>query len=138
MPCVAFSETRLFLMPTKKSLDQIAAMIMAKRRETGLGVRAAALAAGVNPATMSRLERRSTPNLPDSSTLKKLAQWMAISLEELLGIDVPSPGNAPTPSTPEVVEVHLRADHKLDPDKAEALAKMFKILYQNAINETSS
>lgn len=124
-------------MQTKKSLDKIATMIMAKRRETGLGVRAAASAAGINPATMSRLERRATPNLPDSSTLKKLAQWMSVSMEELLAVDEPSQGNAPTPSTPEIVEVHLRADHKLDPEKAATLAKMFKYLYQNAINETS-
>ena len=123
-------------MPTNAALDRIASLIMAKRRESGLGVRAAAADAKINAATISRLERRMTPNLPDSSTLKKLSVWLGVSLEDLLGANAPNPGGAPTPSTPEVVEVHLRADHKLDPEKAEALAKMFKILYQNAVNET--
>lgn len=123
-------------MPTNEALDRIASLIMAKRRESGLGVRAAATAAEVNAATISRLERRLTPNLPDSSTLRKLSDWLGVSLEDLLGAKAPKRGNAPTPSTPEVVEVHLRADHKLDPEKAEALAKMFKILYQNAVNDS--
>ncbi len=124
-------------MPANESLDRIAALIMAKRRETGLGVRAAAAAATINAATMSRLERRATPNLPDSSTLKKLSQWLSVGLEDLLALSKTEPGNSPVPTVPEVVEVHLRADHKLDPEKAEALARMFKILYQNAVNETS-
>ena len=122
-------------MPANESLDRIAALIMAKRRETGLGVRAAAAAAAINAATMSRLERRATPNLPDSLTLKKLSQWLSVGLEDLLAVSKTAPGNAPVPTVPEVVEVHLRADHKLDPEKAEALARMFKILYQNAVNE---
>jgi hypothetical protein len=119
-------------------LDRIAALIMAKRRETGLGVRAAAEAAKINAATMSRLERRVTPNLPDSATLQKLSVWLEMSLQDLLGVPEPVEGGSPVPSVPEVLEVHLRADHKLSAEKAETLARMFKILYQNAINEPSS
>ena len=119
-------------MPFADPLQHIAALIKAKRRETGLGVNAAADAADINASTLSRLERRVTPNLPDSKTLKKLASWLSISLEELLAIPEHE-GTAPTPSTPEVVEVHLRADRKLEPDKAKALAEMFKILYENAV-----
>jgi transcriptional regulator with XRE-family HTH domain len=122
-------------MPTNAALDRIASLIMAKRRESGLGVRAAAADAKINAATISRLERRLTPNLPDSSTIKKLSDWLSVSIEDLLGANVPDSGSAPTPSTPEVVEVHLRADHKLGPEKAEALANMFRILYQNAVQE---
>ena len=118
-------------MPQPAPLEKIAMLIKAKRRESGLGVNAAAAAAGINAATLSRLERQVTPSLPDSSTLKKLAVWLAVSLEELLAVPK-SEGRAPVPSTPEVVEVHLRADKKLDPEKARALAQMFKILYENA------
>lgn len=76
-----------------------------------------------------------TPNLPDSATLKKLAFWLGVTLEHLLALKAPKPGSSPTPSTPEVIEVHLRADHKLRPDQAETLSKMFKMLYQNVVNE---
>ena len=125
-------------MPTLPAdpLARIAALIMAKRRETGLGVRAAAKAADVNAATLSRLERQMTPNLPDSATLKKLAAWLGVTFEYLLAIESPRLGGSPTPSLPEVIEVHLRADHKLTPEKAETLAKMFKMLYQNVTNGT--
>lgn len=122
------------MLPTKP-LDRIAALIKAKRRQTGLGVRAAAKAADVNPATMSRLERRITASLPDSTTLTKLATWLEVSLSYLLGTSEPADDSQVQPSLPEVVEVHLRADHKLSAEKAEALASMFKILYQNAVSE---
>ncbi len=122
------------MLPTKP-LDRIAALIKAKRRQTGLGVRAAAKDAEVNAATLSRLERRVTPNLPDSSTLTKLATWLGVSIGHMLAAPEPGNGLSVQPSLPEVVEVHLRADHKLSADKADALAKMFKILYQNAVNE---
>jgi transcriptional regulator with XRE-family HTH domain len=122
------------MLPTKP-LDRIAALIKAKRRQTALGVRAAAGAAKVNPATLSRLERRVTPNLPDSATLKKLAVWLEVTIEYLLAAPEPAAGDTVLPSTPEVIEVHLRADHKLSAEKADTLAKMFKILYQNAVNE---
>jgi transcriptional regulator with XRE-family HTH domain len=132
--CFEYSTKSVILvgMPFPDPLQRIAALIKAKRRESGLGVNAAAADAGINAATLSRLERRVTPNLPDSSTLKKLASWLSVSLEELLAIPA-SDGTAPIPSTPEVVEVHLRADRKLEPEKAKALAEMFKILYENAV-----
>jgi len=117
-------------------LDRIAALIKAKRRETGLGVREAASKAQVNASTLSRLERRVTSNLPDSSTLKKLSAWLNVSLEELVAAPDVEDDAKPSPSLPEVVEVHLRADHRLSPEKAQTLARMFQILYQNSINES--
>lgn len=115
-------------------LDRIAALIMAKRRDTKLGVRAAALKAEINAATLSRLERRLAPNLPDSSTLQKLSKWLGVSLQELLGSPTTKQKNAPTPSTPDVFEVHLRADKKLSAEDAETLSRMFRLLYENTVN----
>jgi hypothetical protein len=37
---------------------------------------------------------------------------------------------APESSTPELVEVHLRADKNLSPEAAKALAQMFKAIYE--------
>lgn len=112
---------------------RISALIKAKRRETGLGVRAAATASGVSAATLSRLERGVSPNLPDTGTLAKLANWLGTSVNDLLATGGKQPvGHELEATTPEVVEVHLRADKNLAPETADALAKMFKVLYENA------
>lgn len=115
-------------MSSKKAVARIGALIKAKCRECGLGLRAAAEECGVSPSTLSRLERSKTASLPDSETLAKLAMWLNVTVGELLTEPAPE-GEAPALSTPEVVEVHLRADKRLSPKTAEALARMFKMLY---------
>lgn len=111
--------------------DRISLRIKAKRRETGQGLREAAAEAKISPATLSRLERGASPTLPDAGTLTKLADWLGISLSELLG-DGKSGAKAVQAknSTPELVEVHLRADKNLTPESARALAQMFKAIYE--------
>ena len=117
---------------------RISALIKAKRRETGLGVRAAAGKCDVSAATLSRLERGISPNMPDTGTLTKVAAWIGVSLNELFSSEKPSgKSNAPQTTTPEVVEVHLRADKNLPPKTADALAKMFKVLYDQASQQKS-
>jgi len=113
--------------------DRISLLIKAKKREKDLGVREAARAAGVSAATLSRLERGVSAALPDLGTIKKLAAWLEVSVDELLGSKRPSRKlKPPVASTPEVVEVHLRADKNLTPQTARALANMFKALYDQA------
>jgi transcriptional regulator with XRE-family HTH domain len=130
-----YAESMLPTTPQKR----ISALIKAKRREGGLGVRAAAAASGVSAATLSRLERGITPNLPDAGTLTRLANWLGVTLNELLATGgKPSGEKRPETTTPEVVEVHLRADKNLSPETAEALAKMFKVLYDNATTPKST
>jgi transcriptional regulator with XRE-family HTH domain len=107
---------------------KLAALIMAKRREENIGLRAAAQESGVSPSTLSRLERGNLPKLPDTETLTKLAVWLNISLDKIL-IQSKSNVETPTPTTPEIVEAHLRADKNLSSDTAKALADMFKSLY---------
>jgi transcriptional regulator with XRE-family HTH domain len=122
----------------KNPQKRISALIKARRRETDLGVRAAAEACGISAATLSRLERGISPNLPDTGTLTKLATWLGSSLNELLLPEESSSGStAPQTTTPEVVEVHLRADKNLPPKTAEALSKMFKVLYEQATQHKS-
>ena len=114
----------------------ISLLIKAKRRKTGLGVREAADECGISAATMSRLERGGNPQLPDASTLTKLANWLRVSVADLLkhkesGVHAPEPEE----NMPEFVEVHLRADKNLSPETADALAKMFRQLYDNVANK---
>jgi len=117
-------------MPSRKTLARIGAMIKARRRERGLGLRAAATECAVSPSTLSRLERGGATSLPDADTLTKLASWLGTTVSALLSEkdDALSP-KQPALSTPEVVEVHLRADKRLSPKTADALARMFQILY---------
>lgn len=78
-------------------------------------------------STISRLENGATP---DIGNVPILARWLGIPLNQIAW-----PGQAGEQvveaDTPAVVEVHLRADRKLDPDAAEALASMFRMLYDN-------
>jgi transcriptional regulator with XRE-family HTH domain len=117
-------------MDSNAVLSNLPALIKAKRRENGLGLRAAAQETGVSPSTLSRLERGISTTLPDTDTLTKLALWLNISLDKILIQDKSrTDAEVPQPTTPEIIEVHLRADKNLSSDTAKALAEMFKMLY---------
>ena len=123
-------------MTHQPSLARLAALVKAKRRELNLSLREVARLSGISPSTLSRLERGIAPALPDAETLEKIAQWMGVPVDELIA--APSPGQPPLNrsgqvpelSTPEVVEVHLRADKNLSPQTARALAELFKLAYE--------
>lgn len=113
--------------------NRISLLIKAKKRKTGLGVREAARDAKISAATFSRLERGLAATLPDVATLEKLSKWLGTTLDELLGEKKGRTKiSTADVSTPDLVEVHLRADKNLTPDTAKALAEMFKTLYQHA------
>jgi transcriptional regulator with XRE-family HTH domain len=119
-------------MPAKRPQDRISLLLKAKRDETGLGVREAAKAARISAATFSRLERGISATLPDVTTLEKVARWVGVTLGDLIGEEAEPAGAGPKASTPDVVEVHLRADKHLTPETAKALAQMFRAVYQQA------
>lgn len=112
---------------------RIALAIKAKRRASYLGVRDAAKECGISAATLSRLERGAFSNLPDATTLTKLAGWLHTSVSELLQEEeLLMKGLTPQSTVPEIVEVHLRADKNLSPKTAKALSDMFRALYEQA------
>ncbi|WP_449420517.1 helix-turn-helix domain-containing protein [Phormidium nigroviride] len=123
-------------MTYESALARISALVKAKRREKKLGLRAAASECGLSPSTLSRLERGASSSLPDADTLAKLANWLEVSVGFLL-LEQGKEGDEDGPelTTPEVVEVHLRADKRLSPKTAEALAEMFRILYEQFTQE---
>jgi transcriptional regulator with XRE-family HTH domain len=126
------------LMSSRATLAHISALIKAKRRENEIGLRDAAEASGVSASTLSRLERGAATSLPDSATLTKIAEWLGLSLAALLSDKTTAIGSRPELSTPEVVEVHLRADRELSPETAKALAEMFKTLYRHCLQTQES
>jgi transcriptional regulator with XRE-family HTH domain len=106
--------------------------VRAKRRSKQLSIREAAAEIGVSAPTVSRVERGS--HLPDRQNLLRLARWAGVRIDPVLHTDSRRARNAlihdPGASTPEAVELHLRADKNLSRDDAEALAEMFRVAYE--------
>ncbi|HEX8520901.1 MAG TPA: helix-turn-helix transcriptional regulator [Tepidisphaeraceae bacterium] len=125
-------------MLSRDAATRISALIMAKRRETELGLRAAAAESKISPSTLSRLERGAADTVPDTETMTKLARWLNVSVDELLVHGSKAKKTAgPDPTTPEVVAAHLRADKNLSSQTAEALAEMFKAMYAQFVDPPS-
>jgi len=101
-----------------------------KRERDGLSLRDAARDTGISAATLSRIENEN--GIPDSANLARLAEWLNIPLERIMGGTSPSANQVVLrkgESTPDVVEVHLRADKNLTPETAKALSEMFRLAY---------
>lgn len=120
-------------MDQKAAVKRIALLLRRKREQLSLSVRAAAKASGLTVATFSRLERAVVSSLPDTDTLAKVATWTGVSIAKMLH-EKESDNEFSTDATvPEIVEVHLRADKNLAPETAKALAKMFRVLYEQSV-----
>jgi transcriptional regulator with XRE-family HTH domain len=118
--------------------QRISLLIKAKRRENGdLTVREAAKEAKISAATFSRLGSGKSDALPDLATLKKLANWLGTTIDNLIGSEMVVTPNEIECTTPEIVEVHLRADKNLSPETAKALATMFTEIYNNVSKNRS-
>ncbi len=88
-------------------------------------------ATGVSVATLSRIERGGSKEV-DAGTFVNLCEWMGARSEDFkLDAKPPKvPGKRTVGSTPEAVELYLRADKNLDNRTAALLAEMFKAAYQ--------
>lgn len=100
------------------------------RKSRRLGLRAAAAESKVSAATLSRLE--SGVGTPDLDTLSKLVDWLELDRSAVFRAAQVEPLD-----TPHAVEVHLRADPKLDPRTAQALAEGFRIMYERFTSDES-
>lgn len=107
---------------------QLATRVRAKREAEKLSLRAAAKQLGVSAATISRVE--SGQYLPGRDHLWRLADWAGVPLGSPSEQD---PRNqlvhGDNASTVEAVELHLRADEKLDPEDAEILVRLVRTAY---------
>ncbi|GIK38003.1 MAG: hypothetical protein BroJett011_18360 [Chloroflexota bacterium] len=117
------------------AVDRLAALVKAKRGDKGLRKTAKEIGE-ISPSTLSRIEQG---KMPDLDTFIRLCNWLGVAPnqffegsrnQELSPDQSNIPPIAPGMSTPEIVEVHLRADKELDPETAEALANMVKAAYQ--------
>src|SRR5688572_18745887 len=110
--------------------------IKRRREEKRASLRSVATETGVSASTLSRIENGI--GTPDSATLARLAAWLGMPLERLMSGTIMTPNSEtaepvvyfPTESTPDIVEAHLRADRRLQPETAKALAELFRVAYK--------
>ncbi len=121
-------------MPSRLAVEQLAALVKAKRGKKGLREVAKEIG-GISPSTLSRVEQG---KMPDVDTFTKICDWLGVAPDEFFQSDIqeasaesaiPIPPGA---STADAIEVYLRADKELDPETAEALAEMVRAAY-NAV-----
>lgn len=115
-------------MPSEVNTDVLARLVRRAVEHSG-NLHEAARASGLSPATLSRVQRG---HAPDADALVALARWLQIPMEKLLRRppDVDAPKQA---STPQKVEMHLRADPSLSPEAATRLAEVFKAVYEQFV-----
>lgn len=121
-------------MAEKENLARLGEIIKAKRQEAGLGLRAAAEQSGISASTLSRLER-GIGAAPDAETMSKLSEWLEASVDELLFGGEAMFKELEDLSTPDKIEVHLRADKHLSSETAKALADLFRAAYKQLARE---
>jgi transcriptional regulator with XRE-family HTH domain len=94
------------------------------RKKRELTLQEVSAETGISVATLSRVERDQAKTV-NSDTLLRLSEWMETDLELL--VNEPQSGSE---RTPDVVELHLRADKKLNKETATALANLFRTVYE--------
>jgi transcriptional regulator with XRE-family HTH domain len=92
-------------------LEDMGRLILAKRNELGLGIRAAAREVGISHATLARVEKGF---LPDLENYEKIRRWLGIGEEAV-------PAKSATANTP---HVHFRRKKTATAETAAALARM--------------
>jgi transcriptional regulator with XRE-family HTH domain len=114
------------------NVAELGQYIKRKRQQEQLSLRGVAQQTQVSASTLSRIENGT--GVPDAPTLARLARWLNIPLERIVGGGQREVGDPvvyyPHESTPDIVEAHLRADRSLSPETARALAELFRVAYQ--------
>lgn len=109
-------------MSTYLDVDRLASLV--RKRRGGRGLRETSKEIGsVSPSTLSRIEGG---KMPDMETFMALCDWLQVPPSELFqttedqGLE-----------TPDMISIQLRADKKLDPAIANALASLVKAAYRD-------
>jgi transcriptional regulator with XRE-family HTH domain len=93
-----------------------------KRGQACLSLREAGEEIGISAPTLQRIE---AGQVPTTSTLLKLAQWLGVSVDEFRR----TPQKKQKRDTIEQIEVLLRADKELDPEVAQTIANVARQVY---------
>lgn len=111
------------------TIDELSEELRRRREADGLTLRDVEAATGISAATLSRIERGSTP---DFDIVKKLAKWLDVVVgTEEAGIGTPKT-DAELKRT---IEVHLRADKNLSAKLARSIADAFDLVMRVEIEK---
>lgn len=102
----------------KNTLEQLGQMVREKRADRG--IREAAAEVGVSPATLSRVEGGSQPDL---ETFSRICKWLGVDASEMLGFE-PTEATPAQQSPVRVAQAHFRADKAMSSETANHLAKL--------------
>jgi transcriptional regulator with XRE-family HTH domain len=119
--------------PSLVDVSDLGRLLLRRRRAHEWSLRDVAdqLGGAMTASSLSRIERGA---IPDSKNVPILAKWLELPLDR-----IGWPGEAHSEedlATPDVVEVHLRADRNLEPAAAEVLSTMFRHLYESVASGT--
>jgi transcriptional regulator with XRE-family HTH domain len=122
-------------MPEPVDVERLGQRLRRVREERGYTLDQLRQETGVSVATLSRIERGGSKEI-DAGTLVALCEWMGARPAEFsLAAEPPKvPGRKAPASTPEAVELYLRADKRLNPQTAALLAEMFRAAYERLAN----
>jgi transcriptional regulator with XRE-family HTH domain len=117
-------------MPEPVDVERLGQRLRRARKDRGLTLEDVFKATEVSVATLSRVERGGSKDI-DAGTLVCLCEWIGARPDEFrVGADPPkTPGRRTPASTPEAVELYLRADKNLDQRTAALLGEMFRAAY---------
>jgi transcriptional regulator with XRE-family HTH domain len=89
----------------------------------------------VSASTLSRIENGT--GKPDADNIARLTNWLDMPIDRVMHRGTNSRSTEVEPvifyphePMPEIVEAHLRADKKLTPEAARALAEVFRVAYK--------
>lgn len=120
--------------PTSGVVDirELGELLRTRRMAMGLTLRDLQQQLG-NTLTASSLSRIERGAVPDSKNVPVLARWLDLNPNQIAW-----PGETSYPeqtgSTPEAIELHLRADKKLSPLAVEMLSRTFRVLYEDIVS----
>lgn len=109
--------------------------IKRRREELNLSLRDVADVTNVSASTLSRIENGT--GKPDADNIARLTNWLDMPIDRVMSRTTNSRSTEVEPviyyphePMPEIVEAHLRADKKLTPETARALAELFRVAYK--------
>lgn len=119
------------------NVTELGKHVKRKRETERLSLRAVAKQTQVSASTLSRIENGT--GVPDTPTLTRLARWLNIPFERIVGTGNSYDGPIvyyPQESLPDIVAAHLRADPNLTPEIARALEEVFRVAYKELSSQT--
>jgi transcriptional regulator with XRE-family HTH domain len=114
------------------TMQELGEELKRKREKTDLSLRDVQDATGVSAATLSRIERGSTPDL---EVVKKLANWLGVTVQAG-GEDLPRTNT--DAELKRSIEVHLRANKKLSANLARSIADSFDVVMRVELQRAAS